>query len=144
MGTSEPFVMGPDYEPHAGIRRFLSGTPSIVGMLAMQDMLDLIAEAGMAAIREKSKRLTAFATELVDEILLPRGVAFSSPRDPERRGSHVTIDHPSFAEVNARLWARGIIPDFRRPHGLRLGLSPLTTSFAEVQLGIEAIASELP
>jgi kynureninase len=80
----------------------------------------------------------------VDEILVPRGVAFSSPRDPERRGSHVTIDHPSFAEVNARLWARGIIPDFRRPHGLRLGLSPLTTSFAEVQLGIEAIASELP
>jgi kynureninase len=144
MGTSEPFVMGPDYEPHAGIRRFLSGTPSIVGMLAMQDMLDLIAEAGMAAIREKSKRLTAFATELVDEILVPRGVAFSSPRDPERHGSHVTIDHPSFAEVNARLWARGIIPDFRRPHGLRLGLSPLTTSFAEVQLGIEAIAAELP
>ncbi|GAA3728047.1 aminotransferase class V-fold PLP-dependent enzyme [Leifsonia bigeumensis] len=143
MGTSEPFVMGPEYEPHAGIRRFLSGTPSVVGMLAMQDMLDLIAEAGIAAIRAKSQELTAFATDLVDELLVPRGVAFSSPRDPERRGSHVTIDHPSFAEANARLWARGIIPDFRRPNGLRLGLSPLTTSFAEVELGVEAIAAEL-
>lgn len=144
MGTSEPFVMGPEYEPHAGIRRFLSGTPSVVGMLAMQDMLDLIAETGIAAIRAKSEKLTAFATDLIDELLVPRGVAFSSPRDPASRGSHVTIDHPSFAEVNARLWKRGIIPDFRRPNGLRLGLSPLTTSFAEVEAGVEAIASELP
>lgn len=144
MGTSEPFVMGPEYEPHNGIRRFLSGTPSIVGMLAMQDMLDLIADAGMPAIRSKSEKLTAFATDLIDELLVPRGVAFSSPREPDRRGSHVTIDHPLFAEINARLWARGIIPDFRRPNGLRLGLSPLTTSFAEVALGVEAVAAELP
>lgn len=144
MGTSNPFEMGPVYEPHQGIRRFISGTPSVVGMLAMQDMLDLLAEAGMAAVREKSERLTAFAVELVDELLVPQGVALASPRDPARRGSHVTIDHDDFAEVNARLWKRGIIPDFRRPNGLRLGLSPLTTSFAELQLGVEAIASEVP
>ncbi len=143
MGTAEPFVMGPDYEPHEGIRRFLSGTPSVIGMLAIQDMLELIAEVGMEEIRTKSERLTAFALELVDELLVPHGVEVSSPRDAARRGSHITIDHPSFAEVNARLWARGIIPDFRRPNGLRLGLSPLTTRFAEVQIGIEAIASEL-
>lgn len=143
MGTSEPFAMGPDYEPHVGIRRFLSGTPAIVGMLAMQDMLALIAEAGIAALRSKSEVLTAYAVELVDELLLPKGVVLATPRDPARRGSHVTVDHDSFAEVNARLWKRGIIPDFRRPNGLRLGLSPLTTSFAEVQLGVEAIAEEL-
>ena len=144
MGTRNPFEMGPAYEPHDGIRRFISGTPSVIGMRAMQDMLDLLAEAGMAAVREKSQKLTAFAVELVDELLMPRGVVLASPRDPARRGSHVTIDHDDFAEVNARLWKRGIIPDFRRPNGLRLGLSPLTTSFAEVALGVEAIASELP
>ncbi|MBX3091526.1 MAG: kynureninase [Cryobacterium sp.] len=144
MGTAEPFVMGPEYEPHDGIRRFLSGTPPVIGMLAIQDMLELIADAGMNAIRDKSERLTAFVLELIDEKLVPRGVAVSSPRDPARRGSHVTIDHPSFAEVNARLWAQGIIPDFRRPHGLRLGLSPLTTSFEEVRLGVDAISAELP
>lgn len=144
MGTSNPFEMGPAYEPHEGIRRFISGTPSVVGMLAMQDMLDLLAEAGMAAVREKSEKLTTFAIELTDELLVPRGVVLASPRDPESRGSHVTIDHDDFAEVNARLWKRGIIPDFRRPNGLRLGLSPLTTSFAEVVLGVEGIAAELP
>ncbi len=144
MGTSEPFTMGPEYEPHDGIRRFLSGTPAIVGMLAMQDMLELIAEAGMPAIRAKSEKLTEFAVDLFDKHLHSRGVTLSSPREVERRGSHVTIDHQSFAEVNAKLWERGIIPDFRRPNGIRLGLSPLTTSFEEVELGVEAIAVELP
>ena len=144
MGTSEPFTMGPDYEPHAGIRRFISGTPAIVGMLAMQDMLALIAEVGIDAIRRKSEAMTAYAVELVDELLVPKGALLASPRDPERRGSHVTVDHDAFAGVNARLWARGVIPDFRRPNGLRLGLSPLTTSFAELRLGVEAIAEELP
>lgn len=139
MGSAQPFEMGPQYQPHDGIRRFISGTPAVVGMLAMEDMLDLIAETGMATVRAKSVRLTEFAVELVDALLVPLGVKLASPRDPARRGSHITIDHDNFRAVNAKLWEKGIIPDFRRPNGLRLGLSPLTTSFAEVQLGIAAI-----
>ena len=87
--------MGPDYEPAAGIRRFISGTPAIVGMLAMQDMLALIEEAGIDAIRAKSVALTAFAITLVDELLAPLGVTLATPRDPDERGSHVTINHPA-------------------------------------------------
>jgi kynureninase len=143
MGSAEPFEMGPKYERHPGIRGFISGTPAIVGMLAMQDMLDLIAKAGMEQLRDKSVRLTEYAIELVDELLVPHGVQLASPRDAEQRGSHVTIDHDRFQQVNAQLWQQGIIPDFRRPNGLRLGLSPLTTSFAEVQVGVEAIQRAL-
>src|SRR5690606_17070429 len=61
MGAAEPFLMGPDYEPAQGIRRFLSGTPAIVGMLALQDMLALVAEAGIDAVRAKSVELTSYA-----------------------------------------------------------------------------------
>ncbi|WP_061963025.1 kynureninase [Demequina aurantiaca] len=143
MGTHQPFEMGPDYEPHEGIRRFISGTPAIGGMLAMRHMLDLIGQAGMDQIRAKSERLTAFAVELVDELLVPLGAVLASPRDPALRGSHVTVDHDAFADIMAPLWAAGIIPDFRRPNGLRLGLSPLTTSFSELEVGVEAIAREL-
>ncbi|WP_341953086.1 aminotransferase class V-fold PLP-dependent enzyme [Salinibacterium sp. TMP30] len=139
MGSSTPFEMGPGYAPHHGIRRFISGTPSIIGSLAMQDMLGLIEQASIPAIRAKSVALTEFALELVDELLVPLGVTVSSPRNSDERGSHITIDHESFGRVNAELWKQGIIPDFRRPHGIRLGLSPLSTTFAEVQLGIEAI-----
>lgn len=143
MGSSTPFEMGPGYAPHEGIRRFISGTPSIIGSLAMQDMLTLIEQASVPAIRAKSVALTEYALALTDELLAPLGVTVSSPRDSRERGSHITIDHESFASVNAALWKQGIIPDFRRPHGIRLGLSPLSTTFAEVQLGIEAIHAEL-
>lgn len=143
MGSAAPFEMGPVYEPHGGIRRFVSGTPTITSMLAMDDMLDLVDEAGIGAIRAKSERLTAFALELADELLVPHGVVVTTPRDPALRGSHVTIDHPAFEEVVRELWAAGVVPDFRRPHGIRLGLSPLSTSFDEVRLGVEAVRDAL-
>ncbi|MCS5734442.1 kynureninase [Herbiconiux daphne] len=143
MGDRNPFQMAHTYHPAEGIRRFLSGTPPILGMLAMSAMLDLIEEAGIAAIRAKSLDLTDFAIALVDEQLAPLGVELSTPRDHEVRGSHITIDHPEFAGMMAGLWERGIIPDFRAPTGIRIGLSPLSTSFAEVAVVIEAVRESL-
>ena len=143
IGAADPFLMGPDYAPAEGIRRFLSGTPPIVGMLAMQDMLAVLDEAGMPAVRAKSLGLTEYAVQLADELLAPLGAVLASPRDPELRGGHVTVNHPRMREVTAALWKRDVIPDYRDPHGLRLGLSPLTTSYAEVRAGLEAVAEEL-
>ena len=139
MGRKDAFEMAAGYEPAPGIRGFLSGTPAIFGMIAMQGTLDLIEEAGMRALREKSLKLTAFALELHDAWLAPRGVILATPRDPERRGSHLTVDHPDFREMTAKLWEQDVIPDFRAPHGIRIGLSPLSTSFAEVYRGVAAI-----
>ncbi|MFF1385857.1 kynureninase [Arthrobacter sp. NPDC058288] len=139
MGRKDAFEMGPGYEPAPGIRGFLSGTPAIFGMIAMQGTLDLIEEAGMPALREKSRKLTAFALELHDAWLAPAGVVLATPRDPERRGSHITVDHPDFRQMTAQLWAQDVIPDFRAPHGIRIGLSPLSTSFMEVYRGVAAV-----
>jgi len=143
MGSSSPFEMAERYTPSDGIRRFLSGTPSIIGMLAIQDMLALIERAGIGAIRAKSIALTEFAVQISDRILDPLGVHIGSPRDPARRGSHVTLEHPEFRAATARLWERGVIPDFRPPDGLRIGLSPLSTSFAEVYRGLLAVREVL-
>lgn len=137
LGSRHPFEMGQGYEPAPGIGGFLSGTPPIIGMLAMQDMIALLDEVGMPAVRQKSMALTAFAIELADE-LFP-DAELSTPRDPARRGSHVTLDRPDFADLVPRLQAQGVIPDFRRPSGIRIGLSPLSTSFAELELGMFAI-----
>lgn len=143
MGAGKPFEMGPDYTPATGIRRFATGTPPILSMQPMKLMLELIAEAGMEAIRTKSLALTERALSLTDERLAPLGVGLASPRDPALRGSHITITHPEFREVTDGLWVRGVIPDFRPPDGLRIGLSPLSTSFAELHRGIEAIREAL-
>ena len=143
MGAADPFAMGPAYRPATGIRKFISGTPPVLAMQPLKDMLELIAEAGVGAIRRKSVALTEQAVALTDERLAPLGAALASPRDPAERGSHVTVDHPRFAAVTESLWRQGIIPDFRPPSGLRIGLSPLSTSFAELDRGIDAIATQL-
>jgi kynureninase len=143
MGSAEPFAMAEHYTPSDGIRRFLSGTPSIIGILAMQDMLALIEEAGPEAIRAKSVALTEFAIQVSDQLLGPLGVQLASPRDSAVRGSHVTLEHPGFRAATARLWELGVIPDFRPPDALRIGLSPLSTSFAEVYRGLEVVREVL-
>jgi kynureninase len=139
MGNTDPFLMGPDYVPVAGIRRFLSGTPAVVGMLAIQDMVALIDEAGIDAVRKKSEQLTTYAVELADEHLAPYDVTVRSPRDPARRGGHLTLHHPRMQEVVRTLWERDVIPDYRDPGGLRIGLSPLSTSFDELERGMDAV-----
>lgn len=109
----------------------------------MQDTIELIAEVGIAAIRQKSLALTEYAIELSDAWLAPHGVTVASPRDGQWRGGHVTLSHPAMREVNARLWANDIIPDYRDPGGLRIGLSPLSTSFEEVWFGMNAVRDTL-
>jgi len=143
MGASDPFAMAAEYRPAKGMRKFISGTPPVLAMQPLKDMLELIAEVGLPAVRAKSVALTEHAIALADEVLAPLGAALASPRDAAERGSHITVDHPRFAEVTAALWERGVIPDFRPPNGIRIGLSPLSTSFAELERGVEAIASEL-
>ena len=141
--AADIFAMGPQYEPAGDIRQLLSGTPPITSMLAMQGMLDLIEQASVEAIREKSLSLTDFAVRAHDEVLAPLGVRLLSTRDAAQRGSHVTIGHPDFRAVTQRLWADGIIPDFRFPDGIRLGLSPLSTSYVETLTGILAVRDAL-
>jgi kynureninase len=143
MGAADVFAMKSGYEPSDDIRRFTSGTPPILAMLAMESMLELMEAAGIEAIRQKSMALTRFAAELLGSHVLPLGAVMASPTDPALRGSHLTVAHPAFREVTARLWERGVIPDFRAPDGIRVGLSPLSTSFAEVEVGVRAIGEEL-
>ncbi|WP_299575133.1 aminotransferase class V-fold PLP-dependent enzyme [uncultured Williamsia sp.] len=143
LGAADPFEMGQGYVPGPGVRRLLSGTPPILGMLPIADMLDLIERAGIDAIRTKSVALTELAITLSESVLRPLGATLASPRDPDRRGGHITVDHPNSRQAVTRLWRQGVIPDFRTPDGVRLGFSPLTTSFDEVERGIEALALAL-
>ena len=139
MGRADMFEMGPGYDAAPGIRSVLSGTPPILAMVPLLAGLELLEEAGIAAVRTKSVLLTELAVQLAEAWLVPLGFGIASPRDPERRGGHVTLCRADARELNARLVERGVIPDFRAPDGLRLGLSPLSTSFEEVHRGLELL-----
>jgi kynureninase len=147
MGRKDAFEMGPGYTPADGIRSMVSGTPPILGMLPVRAGVELTAEAGIEAIRAKSVLLTDFAIEIVDSWPAELGVQVASPRASAQRGSHVTIRRPDFREVTAALWARGVIPDFRAPDAIRIGVSPLSTGFVELYDAMEvirAVATDTP
>jgi kynureninase len=131
--------MGQGYEPADGIRSFVSGTPPILGMVPLDASLDLVEEAGIDAIRAKSVELTELVIRMADALLGPLGVQVASPRDSAQRGGHVTLRRNGFRAVTTVLWEEGIIPDYRDPDGIRIGVSPLSTSFAEVVEGMYAL-----
>ncbi|MGI9658551.1 MAG: kynureninase, partial [Gaiellaceae bacterium] len=133
FGQRDQFEMGPTYEPEAGVARFLAGTPSIIGIAAVDAAVDLIRDAGIAPIREKSVKLTELVVDLHDAWLAPLGFELGTPRDAERRGSHVSIQHPDAWQLCRALIERaGVVPDFRVPDSIRIGLSPLYTRFVDV------------
>jgi kynureninase len=139
LGRRNPFEMGPGYEAASGMRGFLSGTPPVLALTAVDEGVRIVAEAGIDRIREKGIALTGLAIALADARLAPLGVSVASPRDPARRGAHVALAHPQARELCARLIEVGVIPDFRRPDVIRFGLSPLTTRFVDVWDGVDAL-----
>ena len=143
LGREDPFAMGAGYRPSADIRAFLSGTPPILSLVAAQEGIELTAEAGISAIREKGIALTELAISLTDASLTERGVRVASPRDPEQRGAHVALAHPDAQRLCRELSDHGVVVDFRAPDVIRLGLSPLTTRFSDVADAIGVLAGLL-
>ncbi|TCK25978.1 kynureninase [Pseudonocardia endophytica] len=141
-GRRDPFAMAPGYDPEPGVRRLLSGTPPVLGLLPLTVSLEMLAEAGVDAVRAKSEKLTEYVIALVDARLAPFGVTIGSPRDVAHRGGHVTLRVPGARELVTGMQERGVIPDFREPDGIRIGPAPLSTSFTEVRDGL-AVLEEL-
>ena len=139
LGRRDSFEMEHGYLPASGVRSMLSGTPAVPGILAVREGAALIAEAGTSAIRAKAIALTGMVVELFDEWLAPQGFTLGSPRDSAVRGAHVSINRADARELCERLIGTGVLPDFRAPNSIRLGLSPLPLSFVEVWDALELI-----
>ena len=139
FGQRDQFAMGPTYAPRAGIAGWLVGTPPILGLAAVEEGVRLTAEAGIDGIRRKGAALTGYAIELFDAWLADAGFRLGSPREAERRGSHVSLLRTDAEDLTRSLIAAGVVPDFRPPDGIRLGLSPLTTRFTDVWDGLSRL-----
>jgi kynureninase len=140
FGQRAPFEFRLGYEPAEGIARFLVGTPPVLSLQALEPALDLVLAAGIEHIRAKSVLLTGYLVYLAETVLAPFGFTLASPADPGRRGSHVSIRHLDAYRINRTLIEEmGVIPDFREPDNLRLGLAPLYTRFADVWEAVDRI-----
>jgi kynureninase len=132
FGQRQQFEMGPVYDPAPGIGQFLTGSPQIIGTVAVQEGARLLAEAGIGRLRAKGLALTGYLIALADQWLAPHGITVASPRQDERRGSHVTLAHPEAWRISQALIQAGVIGDYRTPDRLRLGPAPAYTRFADV------------
>jgi kynureninase len=140
FGQRGQFAMGSPYEPADGVARFLAGSPQVLGLVGVRAGVELLAEAGIYAIAAKAETLTAYAVELHDELLVPLGLELGTPRDPERRGAHVSFRHPEAWPICRALIERAdVVPDFRGPDTVRFGFPPLYTRYADVREAIERL-----
>ncbi len=113
--------MGPWYDPAPGIGQFLTGTPQIIGTVAVEEGARLLGEAGIGRLRAKGVALTGYLISLADEWLAEYGFAVASPRADERRGSHVRLQSPGRLADQPGADPAGVIGDYRTPDRLRLG-----------------------
>mgnify|MGYP001038243529 CR=1 FL=1 len=137
FGQHKPFDFGMAYQPAEGIRRFLAGSPPLLSLSAIEPSLDIILEAGIGNLRDKSTRQSTYMMKLIEAYLLPLGYTIASPQVPEKRGSHISLRHPEAYSICQAMITPGkgkkvVIPDFRQPDNIRLGIAPLYNTFVEL------------
>jgi len=115
------------------------GTPCVLSAASLDGALKLFNEAGIGAVREKSLALTGFMIDMVDERLAPLGFEVGTPREPERRGGHVAVEHAEGWRICCALKKKGIIPDFRPPRVIRLAPVALYNTFEDVERTVAAL-----
>ncbi|MFT3877362.1 MAG: kynureninase [Propioniciclava sp.] len=138
-----PFAMAPDYAPASGIQRFLCGTQPIASMSIAECGLRIAAEADLDEVRRKSLALADLLIDLVETRCAGHDLTLVTPREHERRGSHVSFRHPDGYAIVQALIARGVIGDYREPEIIRLGLTPLYLGYADIWDAVDILAGIL-
>jgi kynureninase len=141
FGHAAPFDFEERYRPADGIRRFLCGTPAIIGLSALDSALDIFAEVEMSRLRQKARALGELFIDAVERAGL--GLALVGPRDSARRGNQVAFRHEAGYAIMQAMIAAGVIGDFRAPDIMRFGFAPLYLSHAEVWTAAERLAAIL-
>lgn len=145
FGHTKPFDFNKNYIPSNTIQKFGTGTPTIISMAAIEPGLDIILQAGIENVRKKSVEQTTFLIDLIKHYLEPLNCTIASPLNANERGSHISIQHFEGYRINRALIEPAnkntpvIIPDFRPPNNIRLGIAPLYTSFTDLYITVNRI-----
>lgn len=144
FASKKPFDFELDFTPADDMSRFRIGTPPMLSMKAVEPALDIILDAGMTRLRKKSLNQTEYLIYLADEWLTPLGFTLGTPRKAKIRGSHVSLRHLESYRICRALIespppAVQVIPDFRAPDNIRLGITPLYTTFTEIHQALQRI-----
>lgn len=128
------FEMLPDFEPTPGAEGWQLSNPPILALAPLRVSLDLFKRAGIANLRMKSQRLTAYLAWLV-ETQLADTLEILTPSEPERRGAQLSVRVRNGREAGKSLFdhlvAHGVLGDWREPDVMRIAPTPLYNTFAD-------------
>lgn len=133
------FDMEHDFVPDGSAGAYQIGTPHVLSLVPLLGSLEMFAEAGIERVRRKSLRLTRYLMDLVESELGGAGFSVGTPREDERRGGHVALEHVEAARVCEALKESGVVPDFRAPNVVRLAPVALYTSYVDVWRTVQAL-----
>ena len=136
------FDMVHEWQGAANAGAWQISTPPLLSTVPLRGSLRLFHEAGIEAVRAKSLAQTAYLERLLEEAGLtaaPYDFEIGTPREPERRGGHLAVEHADAARIAKALKARGVIPDFRAPNVIRLAPAPLYTSYHELWQTVQTL-----
>jgi kynureninase len=144
FGEKNPFEFKLNFRESEGIRKFLTGTPPVISVSGLEPALDMVLDAGIGAIRQKSVAQSEYLISLAREWLIGKGFRLGSPEFAEKRGSHVSLKHAEAyricrALIDPAVGDQAVIPDFREPNNIRLGITPLYTSYEEIHTAMEQV-----
>jgi kynureninase len=128
MGHAAPFEFADGYEAAPGMKRWLTGTPCVLSLVALESGLKLWADIDIRQVEAKSEALW----NIFHAAGTAAGLECVTPSDPQQRGSHISFRHPNAYEIVQALIARGVIGDFRDPDIMRFGLTPLMLRHADI------------
>ncbi|GGP08310.1 kynureninase [Oceanobacillus neutriphilus] len=111
---------------------FQIGTPHVLSAAPLIGALDLFHEAGIEKIRRKSLDLTAYMMDLIEYELERYDFVICNPVNDKQRGGHIYLEHAEAARICKALKMKKVIPDFRKPSGIRLAPVALYNSFEDV------------
>jgi len=142
FAAASPFAFELDFTPAPDISRYRVGSPPMLSMKAIEPAIDILLAAGMERLRAKSIQQTEYLIFLAEQWLIPLGFTLGSPRQAALRGSHVSLRHPEGYRINRAMIesappAVKVIPDFRTPDNIRLGIAPLYNTFTEVHQALD-------
>ena len=136
----DQFAMGREFDREESIRGFQIASPSLMGLRCVRSSFEMIERAGIGAIEKKAAAGTAMMITLFDNWLSPLGFSLNTPRDAHKRGAHISLVHPEAEQIAIALrQIKNVIPDYRVPNSIRVAISPLANSFAEIYEGFARI-----
>jgi kynureninase len=129
------FEMPDVFKPIPTVEAWQLSNAPVLAMTPLLASLELFDKEGMAVLREKGDKLTAYMEFIIHKVSgqTQANLRIITPENPKERGSQLSMIVPENGKkVFDQLTEEGVISDWREPDVIRLAPVPLYNSFEDI------------